>query len=81
LEIEYEGFLPPALTLVFFPYSSILKMEAACSSETLVDFKQTTRRSNPGGKTLENMRRSEIVAVDDETLRMKKVKLSLFLIN
>jgi hypothetical protein len=35
-------------TLVsYLAYSSILKMEATCSSETSVDFQQTTGRYNP----------------------------------
>jgi hypothetical protein len=33
--------------LAFILFSSTLKMEEACSSETLVDFYQTTRRDNP----------------------------------
>jgi hypothetical protein len=31
----------------FLAYSSALKMEATCSSETAVDFQQTTRRYTP----------------------------------
>jgi hypothetical protein len=34
-------------------YSSIVKMEATCSSETSDDFQQTTRRSIPEDRTLE----------------------------
>jgi hypothetical protein len=35
-------------------YSSTLKMEATCSSETLVDFEQTTQPYIPKGITLQN---------------------------
>jgi hypothetical protein len=38
------------------PYSSTLKMEATCSSETSVDFQRTTQRYNPEDKTLHNHR-------------------------
>jgi hypothetical protein len=47
--------LTPAFTLVSFPaYSSTLKKEAMCSSETMVDFQWTTRRYIPEDKTLHN---------------------------
>jgi hypothetical protein len=35
-----------------FGFSSTLKMEETCSYETLVDFKRTTRRYNPGERNL-----------------------------
>jgi hypothetical protein len=49
LDINWGGVwllcLPPAFTLVpCLAYSSNLKMVAICSSETLVDFQQTTWR-------------------------------------
>jgi hypothetical protein len=37
-------------------YSSALKMEATCSSETSVDFERTTRRSISEDRTLRNHR-------------------------
>jgi hypothetical protein len=44
---------PPAFTLVScLAYSSSLKMEATCSSETSVDSKLTTWRCIPEGRTL-----------------------------
>jgi hypothetical protein len=43
--------------LVFcLAYSSILKMEAVCSSETSVEFQRTTRRYIPEDRTLNNHR-------------------------
>jgi hypothetical protein len=40
--------LPPAFMLIScFAYPSTLMMEATCSSETLVDFQQTTWRYIP----------------------------------
>jgi hypothetical protein len=36
-------------------YSSTLKMEAICSSETSVDFQRTTRRYIPGDSTLNSV--------------------------
>jgi hypothetical protein len=43
----------PAFTLVSWrAYSSTLKIEATCSSETLVGFQRTTRRYIPEDKTL-----------------------------
>jgi hypothetical protein len=46
-----------SFTLVFcLAYSSTLKMEATCSSETSVDFQRTTRRYIPEDKTLHNHR-------------------------
>jgi hypothetical protein len=51
-----SGF-PPAFTLVSCSaYSSTLKIEAICSSETSVDFQQTTRRYIPEDSTLHNHR-------------------------
>jgi hypothetical protein len=45
--------LPPALTLVSHSaYSSALKMEEICSSETSVDFERTTRRYMPEDSTV-----------------------------
>jgi hypothetical protein len=45
--------LPPACLLVFDELiSSILKMEAICSSETSVETQWTTRRHIPEGDTL-----------------------------
>jgi hypothetical protein len=45
--------LPSAFTLVFCSaYSSTLKMEGMCSSETSADFKRTTRRYIPEDTTL-----------------------------
>jgi hypothetical protein len=46
--------LPPAFTLVSCSaYSSTLKMEVICSSETSVDFQQTTRHYIPEDRTLQ----------------------------
>jgi hypothetical protein len=46
--------LPPAFTLVScLAYSSTLKMEAKCSSETSVDFQRTTRHYIPEDRTLQ----------------------------
>jgi hypothetical protein len=46
--------LPPAFTLVSCSaYSSTLKMEAICSSETSVYFQRTTRRYMPEDGTLQ----------------------------
>jgi hypothetical protein len=45
--------LPPVFTLVScLAYSSTLKMEAKCSSETSVEFQRTTRRYIPEDNTL-----------------------------
>jgi hypothetical protein len=45
--------MPPAFTLVScLAYSSILKMEAICSSETSVDFQRTIQRYIPEDSTL-----------------------------
>jgi hypothetical protein len=45
--------LPPTFTLVSHSaYSSILKTEATCSSETSLDFQRTTRRFIPEDRTL-----------------------------
>jgi hypothetical protein len=49
--------LPPAFTLVSCSaYSSTLKMEAICSSETSVDIQQPTWRYIPEDSTLQNHR-------------------------
>jgi hypothetical protein len=49
--------LPPEFRLVSCSdYSSTLKMEAVCSSETSVDFQRTTRRYIPQDRTLHNHR-------------------------
>jgi hypothetical protein len=54
---ELRFCLPPAFTLVSCSaYYSILKMEAKCSSEMSVDFKQITRRYNPEDSTFHNQR-------------------------
>jgi hypothetical protein len=46
-----------SFTLVsWLAYSSILKLEATCSSETSVDFQLIKRRSTPGDRTLHNHR-------------------------
>jgi hypothetical protein len=46
-----EGGLAAAFTLVSCSaYSSILKMETICSSETSLDFQRTTQRYNPEGR-------------------------------
>jgi hypothetical protein len=46
---------PPAFTLVSCStYSSTLKMEAICSSETSVNFERTTRHYTPEGSTFHN---------------------------
>jgi hypothetical protein len=47
-------YLPPAFMLVSCAaYSLTLKMEALCSSETLVDFQRTTQRYIPEDSTLQ----------------------------
>jgi hypothetical protein len=47
--------LPPAFILIsYFAYSSALMMEATCSSETSVDFQQTTWRYIAEDRTLYN---------------------------
>jgi hypothetical protein len=43
-------------------YSSILKMQATCSSEMLLDFQQTTRRYIPAHRTLHNHRSKNLKA-------------------
>jgi hypothetical protein len=49
--------LPPAFTLVSCSdYSSILKLEAICSSETSVNVQRTTSCYFPGDRTLHNHR-------------------------
>jgi hypothetical protein len=50
-------FMPPAFKLdPCSVYSSTLKMEAICSSETSVGFQRTTRRYIPEDNTLSNHR-------------------------
>jgi hypothetical protein len=50
---QAEPCFPPACTLVScLAYSSTLKMEAICSSETSVDFQRTTWRYIPEDRTL-----------------------------
>jgi hypothetical protein len=46
------GSQPAFMLISLVACSSILKMEATCSSETSIDFQQTTRRYIPGGRTL-----------------------------
>jgi hypothetical protein len=51
--LKAELCLPPAFTLVpCSAYSSTLKMEAICASETSIVFQRTTRRYNPEESTL-----------------------------
>jgi hypothetical protein len=58
--------LQSAFTLVSCSaYSSILKMEAKCSSETSVDFQRTTRRRIPEGRTLHNHRYANLKSYMD----------------
>jgi hypothetical protein len=46
--------LPPAVSLVSgLAFSSILKLEATCPSETSVDFERNTRRYIPEERTLQ----------------------------
>jgi hypothetical protein len=53
-----ELFLPPVFTLVSCSaYSSTLKMEAACSSETSVDFQTIILRIIPKERILDSHRR------------------------
>jgi hypothetical protein len=48
-----EALLATCLTLLYrLTYSSTVKMEAICSSETSVDFQRTTRRYIPEDRTL-----------------------------
>jgi hypothetical protein len=57
--------LPPAFTLVSCSaYCSTLKMEAICSSETLVDFKRITLRYIPVDSTLHNHRCENLKSYD-----------------
>jgi hypothetical protein len=42
------------LLVSYFSYSSTQKMEAICSSETLVDFQRTTRHDIPEATTLQS---------------------------
>jgi hypothetical protein len=52
--VVMKNSLPSALTLTSCSaYSSTLKMEAICSSETLVDFQRTTWRYIPEDSTLQ----------------------------
>jgi hypothetical protein len=44
------------LLVSYLNYSSILKMETACSSEASFDFKQTTRRYVPEDRTFRNLK-------------------------
>jgi hypothetical protein len=46
-------------------YSSILQMEAACSSETTVDFQPITRRYVPEYRALPSFRFLYICSFDD----------------
>jgi hypothetical protein len=65
-------------------YSSILKMEATCSSETSVDFQLTTRRSVPEDKTflkILNLRASRRADVGFEDLGCDAVELGTCLTN
>jgi hypothetical protein len=55
--ITAELCLPPAFTLLSCSaYSSTMKMEAMCSSETSVDFQRAIRRYIPKDRTLHNHR-------------------------
>jgi hypothetical protein len=47
--------VPSAFTLVSCLTYSTLKIEAICSSETLVDFQQTAQRYNPEDSTLHTL--------------------------
>jgi hypothetical protein len=48
--------LPHAFTLISYSaYSSTLKIEAICSSETPVDFERTTQRCIPEDRTLHKL--------------------------
>jgi hypothetical protein len=52
-EISLRALFATCFTLTsFLAYSSILKMEATCSSETSIEFRRTTRRNIPQDRTL-----------------------------
>jgi hypothetical protein len=60
--------LPPAFTLVSCSaYSSTLKMEVPCSSETSVDFQWSTRRYFPEDITLHTVQCPSYVGRTDVT--------------
>jgi hypothetical protein len=62
--------LSPAFTLVScLAYSSTLKMEVTCSSETSVDFQLTTRRYIPEFRTLQDKICSEKVNLGQKTFK------------
>jgi hypothetical protein len=52
LHLKGEALLATCFKLVsYWAYSSIVKIEATCSSGTLVDFQQTTQRCMPENRT------------------------------
>jgi hypothetical protein len=51
LQTAYDRLMPSSC----MAYSSTLKMEATCSSETSADFRQTTRRYIPEDRTLQRI--------------------------
>jgi hypothetical protein len=60
--------LPASCVVSCLAHSSTLKMEATCSSETLIDFQRTARRPTPEDRTLhgyscENLKSSSFFAV------------------
>jgi hypothetical protein len=63
LQMAYTttALLATCFTLVsYLAYSSTLKMEATCSSETLVDFLRATWGYIPGGRTLQDLLKSNL---------------------
>jgi hypothetical protein len=61
--------LPPDITLVSCSaYSSNLKMEAICSSETSVDFQRTTEDSTLHNHRCENLKSYKIIIDEGEII-------------
>jgi hypothetical protein len=73
--LHLRGLLATCFMLVScLAYSSTLKMEARCFSETSVDFQRTTRRYIPEDRTLHNHRCENLRAYNE-------IPVSMFLLN
>jgi hypothetical protein len=60
----------------YLDYSSTLKIEATCSSETSVHFQRTTRRCIPEDRTLQNSHTGNLV--NHTGLFFRKVAYSMY---